>query len=143
MNSFAKKIGLLICLIGVLAPSYVLAVYLKPSDRIKYYNSQKTSSTGFRVTYPNGGEYLETGQRYQITWNQSNNVDQISIHYFSHPKDREYVIVHRIDVEDKSGAAGYSWKIPEEIKNQYGSFKVIIRGYRNGSKVKTDKSDDY
>jgi len=100
------------------------------------------------ITSPNGGEQLEIGQTYDITWKSTGieTVDIALLHYSS-PTARgvPYTIAQRT----LATPGKFSWKVSSEINEKYwigDSNKISLIGYATVSGVEksfTDQSDSY
>jgi hypothetical protein len=87
------------------------------------------------VTYPNGGEVLQAGQTYRITWNSSNNINNVDITGIV--ENGGYY-----DIADAIPNVGYyDWNTGYAFKNN-AQVKFEVRGYVKGVGNVADESDN-
>lgn len=93
---------------------------------------------------PNGGERLDAGQPYIIKWRQAGEktIDSVSIHYLKRDQKEELVTLryffNPLVIEES-----FTWRIPERFGDEYESYRIVLRGYKNDAIVAEDKSEGY
>jgi hypothetical protein len=93
---------------------------------------------------PNGGERLDAGQPYIIKWKQSGqkSIDSVSIYYFKRDQ-KEELITLRYYFNPLVLEESFTWRIPEILGDEYESYRIALRGYKNDVLVSEDKSEGY
>ncbi|PWU24168.1 hypothetical protein C5B42_00520 [Candidatus Cerribacteria bacterium 'Amazon FNV 2010 28 9'] len=88
------------------------------------------------VTSPNGGETLQAGQSYKITWNSASVIDTVSVGYSSGPGSLNWIAY------DIPNAGYYNWTV--NVGNTTNTqFKIYVIGYETGVGSADDYSDNY
>ena len=87
------------------------------------------------VLDPNGGEYIQQGSQYTITWTYGNWDGNIEIQIFREGGP-EQLIVHNLPVSDGS----FTWDVWNSIEVA-DDYKIVIRNIDDSTPV--DESDDY
>ncbi|MFN8461855.1 MAG: choice-of-anchor Q domain-containing protein [Anaerolineales bacterium] len=96
--------------------------------------STPTPSMFIQVLQPNGGEVLNVGSTYRITWNSSSNIDKVSIGYKSCDSCLDWIAFSTPNV------GYYDWNV--SVGNTINTqFKISITGYDTGVGSVTDLSD--
>ncbi len=92
---------------------------------------EPTTGNIIRITSPNGGEELEPGTQYQITWTGSITYDKIDIEYYD---GSDWVVIVN-NIEDNGS---YSWTVPDVSTSRA---RLWIKGWHSSGNA-TDYSDD-
>lgn len=106
--------------------------------------TSQSGTGGLELIAPNGGEHWEAGVPQIIKWKQAGQktIDSVSIHYFKRDQKEELVTLryffNPLVIEES-----FTWKIPEWLGDEYESFRVVLRGYKNDALVGEDKSEGY
>lgn len=88
------------------------------------------------ITKPNGGETLQVGQTYRITWSASSKIDTVSIGYKSCDSCLDWIAFSTPNL------GYYDWNVDvgSTVNTQ---FKIEITGYQTGVGSVTDLSDNF
>jgi hypothetical protein len=95
-----------------------------------------TPSHWIRLTSPNGGEILQAGDVYRITWDSSPNIDKVAISYITDPYHGNWVVF------STSNTGYFDWTVfvGNTSNTQY---QIEITGYETGVNSVSDVSDAY
>jgi hypothetical protein len=95
-----------------------------------------TDNLYVKVTAPNGGEILQVGQTYKITWDSSANIDKVSIGYSSCDSCLDWIAYNY------PNTGSYDWTV--NVGNTTNTqFKIDITAYYTGVGSTNDRSDNY
>jgi len=122
-TSFAILTVGIIAIIGF-AIFYSYQYIWTPEEEITTYETEKPY---IKVIFPNGGEVLELGKTYNITW-ESRNVELVAISISNKAFDSEFS--YNI-AEEAPNTGSYSWQVPNNITE-------IAEGWRLGDEIKIE-----
>jgi hypothetical protein len=89
-----------------------------------------------KVTSPNGGETLEVGKNYTITWDSSDNVDKIMLGWSWGPGSLNWIATQL----PNTGSYNWNVNVGNTTRTQ---FKIRVIGYYTGHGSDSDESDNY
>ena len=99
-------------------------------------SSSSIPSVAVTVVSPNGGEKLEKGATYQITWS--------AVNFGSLAVDIDLVdnngYITRNIVNNIANSGSYTWSIPQDLPS--GSYKILVSSFDKGPSAQ-DYSDNY
>lgn len=94
------------------------------------------------LTSPNGGEALQGGNAYQITWEQKG-IDSVHLDWSTGPSSGNS-IAWNLKVDPQARTGSYTWTIPPEFNlfEKYPQFKIKVTAYKTGVGSASDESDN-
>lgn len=102
--------------------------------------SPSPQATSIKITSPNGGETLKSGEVYRITWNATSDIDLVDIAYISIEQGRTYT--NKI-IKGHPNTGFYDWKV--DVGNTANTqFQIDVVGYHgptNRRSLIADRSD--
>jgi len=108
---------------------------VKPTRIPTPTNTPTTSPLSIRVVTPNGGEVLERGQTYRITWEAPAQIDMVTLGYKACDSCLDWI------VNNIANTGYYDWTV--NVGNTTNTlFKIYIIGYDTGVGSVTDTSDN-
>ncbi|MBI5806257.1 DNRLRE domain-containing protein [candidate division TA06 bacterium] len=114
---------------------------------VKYKRLPDLDGPTVAVTYPNGGEVLYSGRRYNITWSSTDNrgIKSYVLYYTTNyiaqddPTSTDAVTLWRSVATIVGGLNYYSWRVPYNVASTNCRFKVVA--YDSSGNTATDISD--
>lgn len=91
-----------------------------------------------KLTFPNGGEFLGTGEEYDVSWLNREEVETVRLWYSLDGRKSWKPVVEGYLLAD---GGAYPWVVPPIFKRTYRKCMVDITGYSSGDKAGSDRSD--
>lgn len=95
-----------------------------------------TPQTSLTVTSPNGGEVLNTGQTYRITWNSTSNINKVTLGYSFGPNSLNWI------ADNIPNIGYYDWSVNAYYPTDM-QVKIEVDGYSINSGQVSDQSDNF
>ena len=107
-------------------------------------SSKSGGSGSVDLLVPNGGEHWDAGEPHVIGWKQAGakTIDSVSIYYLKRDQ-KEELITLRYFFNPLVIEESFTWRIPERLGDEYESYRIVLRGYKNDALVGEDKSEGY
>ncbi|MDO9391404.1 MAG: hypothetical protein Q7U71_06495, partial [bacterium] len=114
---------------------------------VKYKRLPDLDAPTVVVTYPNGGEMLYSGRRYNITWSSADNrgLKEYVLYYTTNyltqddPTAIDAVTLWRPVATVPGNLNSYSWRVPYNVASTVCRFKIVA--YDSSGNTATDISD--
>ncbi|MBI5806164.1 DNRLRE domain-containing protein [candidate division TA06 bacterium] len=114
---------------------------------VKYKRLPDLDGPTVTVTYPNGGEVLYSGRRYNITWSSTDNrgIKEYALYYTTNymaqddPTAIDAVTLWRPVATVPGNLNSYSWRVPYNVASNACRFKIVA--YDSSGNIATDISD--
>ncbi|MDO9067024.1 MAG: hypothetical protein Q7W05_01035, partial [Deltaproteobacteria bacterium] len=114
---------------------------------VKYKRLPDLDGPTVAVTYPNGGELLYSGRRYNITWSSTDNrgIKEYALYYTTNyiaqddPTAIDAVTLWRTVATLPGNLNSYSWRVPYNVASTACRFKVVA--YDSSGNTATDIGD--
>jgi hypothetical protein len=90
------------------------------SSAIKDQSTNQFSISSLALVYPAGGNDLQAGSSYNLTWTASTNIENVSLHYSSNNGSTWNTII----ASATASAGSYNWTVPANLASNQGLIQV-------------------